>query len=334
MVESFNGKRVKFLKGKQRKFIKDCSESLGLKGSELANLLGMSIRTLSDWKREKFLLPLKQALLLEKASRVKFPKNLEIRDKFWYTHNGSSEGGIAVYKKYGRIGGDPEYRKQRWYEWWEREGKYKQHPLINAPKTIEKPNFSEELAEFTGIILGDGGITQRQVTITLHSKDDREYSKFVIKLIKKLFDVPIGIYRDKNYSAVNLVVSRSELVRFCIKKLGLKIGNKVKQQVDIPDWIKKNSKYAIACTRGLVDTDGSIFTHKYRVNYKLYSYKKLSFASMSKPLRTSVFNVLQKHGMSPRFAQNRDVRLDSKKDMETYFGLIGSHNPKHLNRYL
>lgn len=247
---------------------------------------------------------------------------------------GLNLGAIACLKKYGSIGGDSEYRKKKWYEWWEREGKYKPHSIINTPLPIKKPRKSEDLAEFVGIMLGDGGITRYQVTITFHSRDEKEYSKFCTKLIKRLFDVPVGIHYDKESLSVDFIISRSELVRFCIEKLGLKKGNKIKQQADIPDWIKQNKRFAIACVRGLIDTDGCVFTHRYKVNGKFYNYKKLCFTTYSGLLRQSVFNILQNIGLNPRLAQRRDVRLDSVKDMQKYFQLVGSHNLRHLKRYL
>jgi intein/homing endonuclease len=129
----------------------------------------------------------------------------------------------------------------------------------------------------------------------------------------------------------DIVVSRKELVRY-LHELGLPKGNKVKQQLDIPVWIKRNRKLAIACLRGLVDTDGSIFTHRYRAKDTWYAYKKLSFTSASEPLRESVYVLLQKFGFHPRMT-NKDVRLDRAEDMRRYFAYIGSHNPKHLRRY-
>ena len=118
-----------------------------------------------------------------------------------------------------------------------------------------------------------------------------------------------------------------------MEKLGLKQGNKIKQQVDIPNWIKRNKGYSVSCVRGLIDTDGSVFNHRYKVGGKYYSYKKLAFTSYSQPLRQSVFNVLKNKGLSPRFAQDKDVRLDSIRDMKKYFQVFSSHNPKHLKRY-
>ena len=238
-----------------------------------------------------------------------------------------------MWKKYGRIG-NPEYRKKKWYEWWEKEGQYKSHTILNLPKPIKKPNFSKELAEFVGIVLGDGGITQYQVVITLHSKDDKEYGKFVTSLIKRLFDVPIGINYDKKDLAVDLTISRRKLVEFCLQRLGLKQGNKVKQQVDIPVWIKKNKLYSIACLRGLIDTDGCVFTHYYRVNGKMYYYKKLAFSNRSKPILKSVYQFLRTLGMNPRITRDeKDVRLESIEDLRQYFSIVNSSNPKILQQY-
>lgn len=318
-------------KKQQRKFIEQILSKISIK--EAAKLCNLSERTIRDWRRELFSMDLKVIHKLCRKTDIPIPKNLKTKNRYWYVRIGASKGGITVWKRYGRIGGDPEYRKKKWHEWWEREGKFKPHPFINAPISIKKPDYSKSLAEFMGIVLGDGSITKYQVTITLHYKDDKEYSKFVVGLIKKLFNVYIGIsYREKK-SVVNYVVSRTELVKFCTEKLGLKKGNKVKQQVDIPDWIKQNKQYAIACARGLVDTDGCIFNHKYKVKEKWYSYKKLTFTSYSKPLRESVFNILKNNGLNPRLAQDRDVRLDSIKDMQKYFQIFSSHNPKHLKKY-
>ena len=110
---------------------------------------------------------LKALKILCKKTGLKFPSDIKLRDKYWYVTKGASRGGVAALKKYGRVGGDPEYRKKKWYEWWE-----------------------------------------------------------------------------------------------------------------------------------------------------------------------AVFNILKDVGLNPRLAQSRDVRLDSVKDMQRYFQFIGSHNPKHLQRYL
>jgi len=326
-------KRVVFPKGEQFRFLEKARTILGLDYSEMAGLLKVHPRTLNDWKREAGSMPLPIVEKIAREGKMKMPVHAKIRDPFWYVKEGAgSKGGATVYKKYGRIGGDPEYRKKKWYEWWEREGKRK-YSFIGVCKPIAQPRRSKDLAEFVGIVLGDGGISKRQITFTLHAVDDKPYSKFIISLVKSLFNVPVRNHNHNNSLGVDYVISRSELVRFCTERLGLKVGGKVRQQVDIPLWIKKNKDYATVCVRGLIDTDGSIFTHRYRVGDRWYNYKKLQFTSRSQPLRQSVFRILQELGLHVRLARDYYVWIDSQNDMKRYFEIVGSHNPKHLKRY-
>ncbi len=266
--------------------------------------------------------------------KMGLPRNLKIRERYWYAAKGAKLGWLAVQEKYGRVPGDPEYRKTRWRAWWEQKGRFQKHPIIGVARQIRKPKYSAELAEFVGIVLGDGCITRYQIMITLHHIDDKEYGKFVKRLVSHLFGVPVGESHRENYSVINYAVSRVELVRFCVNKLGLYRGNKVKQQVGVPDWIERNQTYRIACARGLMDTDGSVFLHRYKVNRKEYEYKKMAFSNSSKPLAVYMFRVLKEVGLSPRVARGgKEVRIDSIVDMEKYFHIISSHNPKHLKRY-
>lgn len=332
MAEKINSKRVLFSKGKQKKFLDTVIGKISIK--EVARICDISQRTIRDWRREKFLMDFSALRKICKKANISLPHSIKLKDKYWYAINGASAGGLAVFQKYGKIGGDSEYRKKKWYEWWEKKGKYKSGTFPNLPKPIKKPAFSKELAEFVGIMLGDGGISQYQTCITLHDKDDKKYSLFVIGLIKKLFSVPVTIFHRKSDSTIRILVSRTGLVNFCVQKIGLKMGNKIRQQVDIPIWIKKNKKFSITCIRGLFDTDGCVFNHHYSVNGKYYNYKKISFTSHSKPLLKSVFNILNNIGLRARITKNgKDVRIDSQKDVKNYFKIVGSHNPKYLKKY-
>lgn len=332
MAGKHNSKRVVFPKKEQNLFIEKILNSISL--WEMAKICHVSERTIRDWRREKFTVDFSALRRICKKTGISFPRPVSLKERYWYTTNGASAGGIAVFKKYGGVGGDPKHRKKKWQEWWEKEGRYKHHPIIGISKPIQKPPFSSELAEFVGILLGDGGISRNQIVVSLNSIEDVGYAKFVITLIKKLFSVPVGTYLDKNAAVIDLVISRVELVRFCVKKLGLKVGNKVKQQVDIPEWIKRDKHYLIACTRGLMDTDGSVFLHRYKVGGKWYAYPKISFSNRSIPLLEGVFHALTLLGMKPRITKDRkDVRIESQKDVKLYFDLVGTSNAKYLKKY-
>ncbi|MFH1509973.1 MAG: hypothetical protein ABID67_02445 [Candidatus Nealsonbacteria bacterium] len=321
--------RVLFPKREQNKFINKLLSKISVK--EAAKICGLSERTVRDWRREKFLIEEKALKLLCKKTRIKFPNFIKLVDPYWYVSKSARLGGMAVYEKYGRVGGNPEYRKKKWYEWWEREGKYKKHPIINVAKPINKPPFSKQLAEFMGIVLGDGGMTSYQVSITLNIKERSSYGNFIILLIKKLFNIPVGLYYMKDASAFSIIISRKKLVDFFLK-LGLKTGNKVKKQVDIPEWIKKNKQYSIACLRGLIDTDGCIYNHRYKSGGKIYSYKKIAFASASIPLRKSVFSILKDLKLNPRFGGRIEVKIENIKNVKKYLELVGSNNGYFLNK--
>lgn len=334
MVEWLMKKRLLFKEGKQRAFIENIQCHLSV--DEIAHICRCSPRTIRDWRREKFLMDRDAALFLSKKADIPFPQSdiRETRNAYWYTTKGAAKGGYAVLKKYGHIGGDPERRKRAWRAWWEREGRFEPHPLLNNPLPFRRPRKSKDLAEFIGIVLGDGTIAKYQIAITLHSIDDMAYGVYIQKLVRKLFDVSMGIYTDKYDHASTYAISRIQLVNYCVEKLGIKRGNKVRQQVDIPDWIKKNLAFSIACMRGLFDTDGSVITHRYTVGGKNYRYKKLEFCSRSEPLRQSVYRLIKTLGLNARLSNRHSVWIDNRQDVNRYFEIIGSHNSKHLMRLI
>ena len=314
--------------GGQRVFLELIGQKLAV--ASIARICNCSERTVRDWRREKFSIPLSSVRTLSARTLIPIPKDILIRDAYAHTKRAGRMGAAVTIEKYGRIPHDEKLRKERWRLWWESTGKFKKNQILE-PRPIHKPGRSLELAEFIGIIMGDGSISEYQVVITLHHIDDLEYAAFVVRLIKKLFKVTPRVYHSQKNSVNDIVVSRKELVHF-LHTLGLPIGNKVKQQFDIPEWIKRDRKLATACVRGLVDTDGCIFLHRYRVKGRWYAYKKLSFTSASEPLRQSVYDLLKKFDFHPRL-NGKDVRLNRIEDMRRYFSLVSTHNPKHLRRY-
>lgn len=198
---------------------------------------------------------------------------------------------------------------------------------------VRLPEHSEALAEFCGVMLGDGGIAPYQIRVTLHAIEEPEYGSYVVELAKDLFGVTPRVYRRDNCQGIDIVLSRVEIVEYLVSKCGLSKGNKVKQQVNIPSWIRENRSFRIACLRGLFDTDGSVFEHMYLSKGKPYTYKKLGFTSASLPLLESVHHILNAEGIRNRYGSRHDVRVDSRESVKRYFDLVGSHNPKHLKRY-
>jgi transcriptional regulator with XRE-family HTH domain len=238
MSESYKNNRIKFNKvGAQKAFILKAKDLLGLKVFELAQKLNISQRTLADWTREKITISQISAQALSKFSNIPIPKNYSIID--WKTHfqKAGKIGGKNKFKLYGNVGGDEIYRKNKWREWWKTTGQFKKNSLgFQTLIKIKIPKKNLELAEFTGIMLGDGGIAPYYIHITL-SNTEKAYIGYVMNLINRLFDVHPKLYKLKYAKAVDIVIQRKKLVDFC-QQIGLVLGNKVKHQVDIPEWVK------------------------------------------------------------------------------------------------
>lgn len=321
-------KRVKFLTGKQHSLLTTIIGTRTI--AEVASELDVHPRSLSDWTREKFTLP---TVVLDKIKQL-YPlleiPHTEALDTYWYTSEAGRLGANARIKKYGCVNVDENKRKLAWRKWWNEIGKYNPDGCC-SPLSIKTPDKSVRLAEFIGIMIGDGGINKRQITITLNSQDDAEYIKIVSNLIYNLFTVIPTVIKSPKSKAVTLLISRVGLVNFLIKN-ELKQGNKIKNGLNIPVWILKDPEYAKACVRGIMDTDGCIFQETHQIKNKGYSYPRLSIVSASEELLESINDILCRLDFNPKIRYRR-VNLESRDDIVRYFSLIGSSNPKHTTRF-
>jgi len=243
-------------------------------------------------------------------------------------------GALRRYELHGNPG-TPEGRSKggsRTCEFFLQHAEIARQRDFNIRKETKLPPRSEELARFIGIMLGDGGFRSKyQFTISFNYKTDREFAEYVARLIKRLFNVEHKIFRRKGSLGADIVVSSIGVVDFLFKQ-GLKAGNKIKNQVDIPAWIKKNKEFKKVCVRGLFDTDGSLYSHRYKVNHKWYEYLKLDFTSCSKPLLRSVYATLSDLGIKSSL-RGVHITVSAKSDVNRYFAIVGSSNAKFLYRW-
>lgn len=311
---------------KQAQWMQKVCETVSV--GRLAKLCGCSDRTIRSWKVGKNMMPFNSLMLLAKEAKLSVPK-VEQVGRYEHTSRAGLIGSAIVMEKYGKVPINEKIRKENWQKWFDNGGKEKVSKTFT--KSCNIPQKSEDLAEFIGIMLGDGGMSQFQITVTLHLIDDFEYSNFVKQQIMKLFGVMPSSYIRKDVNTISIALARKKTVRYLVS-LGLVIGNKVKQQIGIPEWILKNEKYSLACIRGLMDTDGSIYVHTYKVSDKVYRYKKLCFSSASERLRKDVQYILHRFG-SAATCSGTNVRIDSIVDVKRYMEMVGTHNPKHLKRY-
>ena len=60
------------------------------------------------------------------------------------------------------------------------------YPKKSHRKKVVLPKYSSELAEFFGIMLGDGHLSDYQVTVTLGTKE-MAYAEYIVTLMAALF---------------------------------------------------------------------------------------------------------------------------------------------------
>ena len=199
-------------------------------------------------------------------------------------------------------------------------------------KEINYPPKSKELAEFFGIFLGDGGIRgSHQLAISFDYYKDAEYAINVGKMIQRLFKLDHSVYKRKENNGADIVVSSSHLIEF-LKKYGIKAGNKVTNQIEVPKWVCKRLDYSIACLRGLVDTDGGLYQHRYRSGGKSYAYLKLCFTNYSRPVLQFVLQTMKRLDLKA-YLSNHHVSIYAKEDLKQYFLRVESSNPKHVFKW-
>ncbi len=121
-----------------------------------------------------------------------------------------------------------------------------------------------ELAELAGIVLGDGSLyfskkhNAYQFVMTGHKQNDREYYEtFLLPLLERNFGKSFTFNFVKGVNMIRIRSQKRKIIED-ISKLGIPIGNKQKNNVQIPSWIFSNKKFLRACIRGLIDTDGSV----------------------------------------------------------------------------
>lgn len=286
--------RVELRKGIQRKIIK--KNKLNNTWKSLAKILNIKERNLKSYYYEKSLIPLEVFKMLDKNR--KYQKDiLNIKNDNW----GKSKGGKNS---------------------------------TGSTKEINFPEDSEELSEFYGIMLGDGNLTKIKdykigtymIRIVGDSRNDKDYIENYVKpLIERLFKIKARIGKFKS-NAIFVEAHGIKLVNFLEIK-GFKSGNKIKNKLGIPRWIRKNNKFLISCLRGLYDTDGSVYKLTNQNSYQI------DFCNKNIRLLKDVRIALIRLGITPsKISKQKDIYITKREEIAKFYKAVGFHNPKHFNK--
>lgn len=197
---------------------------------------------------------------------------------------------------------------------------FKKH-YSNKRTDVKIPEYSDDLAEFFGIMLGDGNLTHFQVAVTLGTKE-AEYAEYVARLIEKLFGpiAKILIYK-KNYRSI--YIGSVEATQW-LQTEGL-VFNKVKSQVSAPGWIFEKESYMERFLRGFFDTDGSVYELKFGI--------QIGLTNRSIPLLESLQQMLIALHYNVSAISKYRLYITKINDIKRFFEEITPQNPKHNERY-
>ncbi len=202
-------------------------------------------------------------------------------------------------------------------------------------KTIIFPRDSETLSEFYGIMLGDGNSHRTKsykkgtymIRIVGDSKLDKDYLvNYVKPLIEGLFGIQVSVRYFKNKNAIYLESHSRELILFLEGK-GFPPGNKIKNCLRIPSWVKNNPLFLSNCIRGLFDTDGSVYKITNQNSYQI------NFTNYNLGLLMDVRNGLIALGIScSQISKGNSLYITKKSELRKFLKAIGFCNPRHINK--
>lgn len=297
----------------------------------ISELNRVSIRTITDWKRAKFSVPQKNFDKLSKISGLN-PNflNPKIIDDYWYIKKAATKGAYARMRKYGDLG-TPEGRRKGGLN------SISSHRRLGTNfktlKPLTKPTKSKKLAEFLGIMFGDGHLSNYQIEVTTNSSTDKNHAFYVKRLTESLFDMKCTISIKSEKKTIIIKTSSKNLVNF-INKLGMPIGNKINNNLRMPLWIKQNKTYLKSFIKGLFDTDGCIYCDNHRIKDKTYQHLGWTITTYADKLKNDLLFYLKELGFSPTHTKNqKSIYIRKQKEIDKYFHVIDTSNPKHWKRY-
>lgn len=201
--------------------------------------------------------------------------------------------------------------------------------------------MDSNLAEFVGVLLGDGSIgvynckangktkKQYRVKITLNSEDDSEYAVYLEKLAYYLFGVKPLVRKRRGEKTVDLLVFNKQIVNYLLG-IGLKKAPKWNRAIVPSEFM--NCLYAPKVLRGYADTDGCVTI----ANNNGTRYPRIEMKICPSPMQNQLVSALAALGFEPKVYKigNGKVRvvLAGIDNLKKWMKVVGFSNPKNIRR--
>lgn len=181
------------------------------------------------------------------------------------------------------------------------------------------------LAYVIGLAIGDGNLSNPNGrAVRLRITCDTKYPKLIKRIIESIQKIlPKNkvsvVHRAKTYIDISCYSNKWENL------LGWKAknGSKFIQKIDIPNWIKNERKFKIACMRGLFETDGAIYLDR--------GYKMAILTTIIPGLAKSVEKIISSLGFTThKYTINPKHNSPTKNIKTTYHIRIS----KDVNKFV
>lgn len=184
----------------------------------------------------------------------------------------------------------------------------------------------KETAELIGIMLGDGYIqhtsknrgdriiSSNRLVITLHEDEKNIISK-TKDLMSDITNIKPNMYSLKDQKTIQIAKHSKEVVEEFIN-LGPRPGDKVQHQVRVPKWIKNQRELMRACLRGLIDTDGTIYTQS------TDNRTVVQFKNHSQPLLDDFNYMCTRLGVSTSSGAKRTTQIANQGEVKKFIHKI------------
>ena len=137
----------------------------------------------------------------------------------------------------------------------------------------------------------------------------------------------------------DILLARNGAVQMSVKKpiqrllntfdLILKEGlvyNKVKSQVNMPNWIFSRREFMEAFLRGFFDTDGSVYSLRFGI--------QISFTNRSIPILQALQRMLEKLEYNPSKVSGFHLYITRREEINRFFQEVRPRNSKHQKRFV
>jgi len=209
--------------------------------------------------------------------------------------------------------------------------------------------INESLAEFYGAMIGDGCLSRyypsdrnapiEVVQLSGHLINDiHYYENKILQILIKEFGTRGRLQKREKYNSVLYWVTNKLAFSF-FEDLGFPVGKKIR--LNIPRGILADNKKAIACVKGIFNTDGAVYrrySKRYKNHARFYNYLVIQFKLNSQRITKQVKKILNNNNIrTNKISRDKKcyvLRITNQEDIHKFMQIIRTSNKYHIERYL